>query len=172
MLKLTKRTEYGLIALVDLALRPGQVISVREIGERQPVPKRLTGEALKALAHAGLVESARGAGGGFWLTRSPDEISLGEVVAALEGAPALTTRKFLESDFEAVALLLDRTVKLAQEIQAKSGPKLKDFQAALVGHPGVKGIKDDVNKMATSFPFPSFDPAEMKYKNISGPDAA
>ncbi|GMH52320.1 hypothetical protein TrLO_g7236 [Triparma laevis f. longispina] len=88
------------------------------------------------------------------------------------GAPALTTRKFLESDFEAVALLLDRTVKLAQEIQAKSGPKLKDFQAALVGHPGVKGIKDDVNKMATSFPFPSFDPAEMKYKNISGPDAA
>lgn len=91
MLKLTKRTEYGLIALVDLALRPGQVISVREIGERQPVPKRLTGEALKALAHAGLVESARGAGGGFWLTRSPDEISLGEVVAALEGAPALTS---------------------------------------------------------------------------------
>ncbi|MFT7678446.1 MAG: Rrf2 family protein [Planctomycetota bacterium] len=91
MLKLTKRTEYGLIALVDLARRPGQVVSMREIGERHPVPKRLTGEALKALAHAGVVESARGAGGGFWLTRSPEEISLGEVVAALEGAPVLTS---------------------------------------------------------------------------------
>lgn len=91
MLKLTKRTEYGLIALLHLADRPGEVVSVREIGERYPVPLRLMGEALKALHHAGVVDSARGVGGGFWLTSSPDKITLGQVVAALEGAPALTS---------------------------------------------------------------------------------
>ncbi len=91
MLKLTKRTEYGLIALLRLAETPGDVVSVREIGERYPVPLRLMGEALKALHHAGVVDSARGAGGGFWLAKTPEEITLGEVVAALEGAPSLTS---------------------------------------------------------------------------------
>ena len=91
MIKLTKRTEYGLIALMHLADREGEVVSVREIGERYPVPKRLLGEALKSLHHAGVVASQRGAGGGFWLARPADRITLGEVVAALEGAPALTS---------------------------------------------------------------------------------
>ena len=91
MLKLTKRTEYGLIALLHLAERPGEVVSVREIGERYPVPPRALGESLKSLHHAGVVDSARGVGGGFWLAATPDEITLGQVVAALEGAPALTS---------------------------------------------------------------------------------
>jgi Rrf2 family protein len=99
MLQLTKRTEYGLIALVHMADRVGRssgsgrdaVVSVREISERYPIPRRLLAEVLKDLAHAGLVESQRGATGGYALTRSPDELTLAEIVTALEGSPALTS---------------------------------------------------------------------------------
>ena len=80
MLQLTKRTEYGLIALTHLAHRAGSVASVREICDRYPVPRRLVAEVLKDLCHARLVESHRGAGGGYRLARSPEAISVGDVV--------------------------------------------------------------------------------------------
>ncbi len=91
MLQLTKRTEYGLIALVHLVDRPGTFVSVREICEHYPVPRRLMAEVLKELGHARMVESQRGKSGGYALTRPAEEITLGEIVAALEGAPGLTS---------------------------------------------------------------------------------
>ncbi len=90
MLKLTKRTEYGLIALIHLAEREGEVVSAREIGETYPVPRRLLAEVLKDLQHSGLVTSTRGAHGGYTLAESAEDISLGRVVGLLEGTPALT----------------------------------------------------------------------------------
>lgn len=89
MLQLTKKTEYGLIALTHLALRAGSVFSVREICAHYPVPKRLVAEVLKDLCHANLVESHRGSSGGYSLARAPESISVGDVVSALEGHPAL-----------------------------------------------------------------------------------
>jgi Rrf2 family nitric oxide-sensitive transcriptional repressor len=91
MLQLTKRTEYGLIALVHMADRGGTLVSVREIGEHYPIPKRLLAEVLKDLCRSNLVQSQRGAGGGYMLARSADSITLSEVVAALEGRPALSS---------------------------------------------------------------------------------
>ena len=91
MLKLTKRTEYGLIAVLHLADREGEVVPAREIAERYPLPQRLLAEVLKDLGRSGIVESQRGAAGGYWLARSSDAITLGQIVEALEGAPALTS---------------------------------------------------------------------------------
>lgn len=98
MLQLTKKTEYGLIALTHLAQGasaavPGAsgIASVREICERFPVPRRLLAEILKALCHAGLVESHRGSNGGYSLARPAASISVGDVVAAIEGAPSLAS---------------------------------------------------------------------------------
>lgn len=91
MLQLTKRTEYGLIALVHLVDHPGEVVSVREIAETYGTPRRLLAEVLKDLAREGLAESTRGATGGYTLARRPEDISLGEVVSALEGPPALSS---------------------------------------------------------------------------------
>jgi Rrf2 family protein len=91
VLQLTKRTEYGLIALVHMANRDGQYVSAREISDRYPVPRRLLAEVLKALCRADLVDSQRGARGGYALSRSADQITLGEVVAALEGVPTLAS---------------------------------------------------------------------------------
>jgi len=98
MLKLTKRTEYGLIALIHLAEREGQVISSRDIGETYPVPKRLLAEVLKDLQHSGLVNSTRGAHGGYTLAEPAKDISLGRVVALLEGEPSLTECKTNKGD--------------------------------------------------------------------------
>jgi len=94
VLQLTKRTEYGLIALTHLAqMAPGEgsVCSVRELSERYPVPRRLLAEVLKDLTHARLVESRRGPAGGYSLARAPESVSVGDVVAALEGHPSLTS---------------------------------------------------------------------------------
>ena len=90
MLQLTKRTEYGLIALVHLADRGEEYVSVREICEHYPVPRRLVAEVLKDLTREGLVQSLRGASGGYALSRSADDITLAQVVDALEGSPELT----------------------------------------------------------------------------------
>jgi Rrf2 family nitric oxide-sensitive transcriptional repressor len=87
VIQLTKRTEYGLIALIHIADRAGLVVSVREIADHYPVPRRLLAEVVKDLAHAGLLESQRGALGGYVLARPPEAITLGDVVVALEGAP-------------------------------------------------------------------------------------
>jgi len=91
MLQLTKRTEYGLIALTHLAQRAGETCSVREICEHYPVPKRLVAEVLKDLCHARLVLSHRGSSGGYSLARTPEAVSVGDVVTALEGHPSLTS---------------------------------------------------------------------------------
>lgn len=91
MLQLTKRTEYGLIALVHMGERAGHVASVREISEHFPIPRRLLAEVLKDLCRANLVHSQRGAAGGYVLARPADQITLGAVVVALEGRPSLTS---------------------------------------------------------------------------------
>jgi Rrf2 family protein len=91
MLQLTKRTEYGLLAMVHMVDRDGAFVSVREICERYPIPRRTVAEVLKELQHASLVDSHRGAAGGYTLARAPEDITLGHVVSALEGSPPLTS---------------------------------------------------------------------------------
>lgn len=91
MLQLTKRTEYGLIALVHMVDQGGEFVSAREISDIYPVPRRLLAEVLKDLTRSGLVESQRGANGGYALASSPESITVGTVVTALEGAPSLAS---------------------------------------------------------------------------------
>lgn len=100
MIQLTKRTEYGLIALVHMAEHEGQRVSAREISERYLVPRRLMAEVLKDLCRAELIESHRGATGGYSLAIPPDHLPLSAVVAALEGRPLLTSCENLEFDHE------------------------------------------------------------------------
>jgi len=89
MLQLTKRTEYGLIALVHMVDRGGEFVSAREVTDVYPIPKRLLAEVLKDLSRNDLVDSQRGASGGYALARPAEEITVGDVVCALEGAPTL-----------------------------------------------------------------------------------
>jgi len=86
------------------------------------------------------------------------------------GAPALTTRKMVEKDFEKIAEFLVRALKIALSIQEKSGPKLKDFVAILSEDSDeINALRAEINAFATTFPMPGFDPATMKYQDPNGP---
>jgi len=85
------------------------------------------------------------------------------------GAPAMTTRKLVEKDFEQIAMFLHETLVLALDIQKKSGPKLADFTKLLKDNQQVDELRSKINQFATGFPMPGFDPSQMKYKDITGP---
>jgi len=86
MLALTKKTGYGLIAMVHLAKLPdGELSCAREIAEKFGVPAALLMNVLKKLSAAGYVDSVRGARGGYRLARKPESINLADVVTVMEG---------------------------------------------------------------------------------------
>ncbi len=89
-MKLSKRGEYGIKALLDLAsCRPGQgVIQAREIAEREQIPSKFLEQILLSLKNAGILHSRMGVGGGYYLARPPEEITLGQIVRTLDGTLA------------------------------------------------------------------------------------
>ena len=94
MLTLTRKTDYALVALAHLAQREAEsqgLVSARQIAEAHHLPLPLLMNILKELAAAKLVQSTRGAAGGYTLARPADEISLMEVVQAIEGPLKLTS---------------------------------------------------------------------------------
>jgi len=70
------------------------------------------------------------------------------------GAPALTSRGFVEKDFDKVAEFLDRVVKICVAVQEKAGKKLTDFAAALEVNEELKVVKKEVEEFSQSFAFP------------------
>ncbi|MFP8877110.1 MAG: Rrf2 family transcriptional regulator [Myxococcota bacterium] len=85
MLRITKRSEYGLIALSYLAGKNGRYCPIRELTSVLSIPRRIVGEVFKDLLNAGVVRVARGPGGGYRLSEPPEQISLSRLVEALEG---------------------------------------------------------------------------------------
>lgn len=85
-MKLSLRGEYALRALVVLGLNYGQqVLRVQQISQQQNIPKRFLEQILNDLKSIGVVESKRGAAGGYRLARRPDDISLASVIRHIEG---------------------------------------------------------------------------------------
>src|SRR5690242_12020889 len=88
MLRVSTRGEYGVRLMVDLARHYGGTPrSLSEIGQAEGLQLKVQylEQLVRSLREHGLVESTRGAHGGYRLSRAPDEISMGEVVRALEG---------------------------------------------------------------------------------------
>lgn len=89
MLKLTTRIHYSVKALLDLSLQPnGKQASVKAIAQRQGLPAPYLEKLLIKLRRAGIVQSTRGAQGGYCLARSPQAISLGQILAAVGEVPS------------------------------------------------------------------------------------
>ncbi len=89
-MKLSKRGEYGIKALLDLAAcEPGQgIIRARAIAEREQIPVKFLEQILLTLKNAGILHSRMGVGGGYYLARPADEITLGQIVRTLDGTLA------------------------------------------------------------------------------------
>ena len=92
-MKFSKKSEYALKALVQLAMDhsknvPATLIS--DIAEREEIPQKYLENILLSLKNAGILEAKRGAGGGYYLNRSPKDITLGDILRVIEGPLALS----------------------------------------------------------------------------------
>jgi len=85
MLKISKLTDYGLLAAVYLARHNGDVASAREIAEFYHLPLPMIIKVLKTLHQSELIESHRGAGGGYAFHGDAESVTLGQLIEALEG---------------------------------------------------------------------------------------
>jgi Rrf2 family protein len=86
---LSARCEYAIRAVLDLALAGGaQPVRIAEIATRQKIPQKFLEAILADLKRDGLLESRRGAEGGYRLGRPAEEITVGRVVRAIEGSPS------------------------------------------------------------------------------------
>ena len=86
-MKLSTKGRYGLRALIDLAQYSGEApVSITSISARQELSERYLEQLMSMLKKAGLVKSIRGAGGGYVLAKDMAEISVGDVLRAVEGS--------------------------------------------------------------------------------------
>ncbi|TCO76388.1 BadM/Rrf2 family transcriptional regulator [Plasticicumulans lactativorans] len=90
MIRITREADYGIVLMSLLANHVGEDFSASQLAERRGLPLPVVSKILKVLARAGLLSSRRGVQGGYRLARSADDISLADIVAALDGPIALT----------------------------------------------------------------------------------
>lgn len=101
---ISQKAKYALRALVALARpeRPGEVLLISEIAEKQSIPKKFLEQILLDLKHHGIVMSRRGKAGGYLLLRKPEEITYGEVLRIIDGPiaplPCLSRMAYRQCD--------------------------------------------------------------------------
>ena len=120
-MRLSKRTEYGLRAVVQLGrLWPRNYVQSKDLSEQEGLPNKFLESILLALRRGGFLESKVGSGGGYRLARAPREISVGDVIRRLEGR--LTVKESAASSAEnspgrtAVRLINDRLTAATDEV--------------------------------------------------------
>lgn len=91
MLRITKQSDYGIVLLSYMAGDASrEIYNARDVASEAGLPLPMVSKTLKALARAGLLVSQRGVNGGYGLARPAAEISVAEIVEALEGPIAMT----------------------------------------------------------------------------------
>lgn len=90
MIRITKQTDYGIVLLTHLAAMPDRQVNAPELAGETHLPLPMVSKILKLLVREGLLISHRGVKGGYSLSRPAEEISMAEVVSALEGPIAIT----------------------------------------------------------------------------------
>ncbi|MCE5232697.1 MAG: SUF system Fe-S cluster assembly regulator [Mizugakiibacter sp.] len=90
MLRVSRLTDYATVVMTCLAGAPDAVLSAMQIAEGTRLEMPTVSKLLKQLAHAGLVESFRGASGGYRLARPASAITVAEIVEAMEGPLGMT----------------------------------------------------------------------------------
>ena len=90
MLRLSKLTDYGTVIMTHMAREPGRIYSASEAAAAIGVAVPTASKILKMLARQNLLQSLRGAKGGYLLARPPGEISIAQVLNAMEGPTGIT----------------------------------------------------------------------------------
>lgn len=86
MVRLSKKVEYGLIAIRHIAARSnGELVTAKKVAETYGIPYELLAKVLQRLSRAGLIVSQQGVRGGYALGRDPKEIPVSKIISAIEG---------------------------------------------------------------------------------------
>merc|ERR1712190_333546 len=109
-------------------------------------PHGLTGSKVEKVCEMASITLNRNAVHGDASALSPGGVRI--------GAPAMTTRGCAAEDFKKIAGFLDRCCQIALKVQQEKGKKLKDFEAALPGHPDIVALKTEVEEWAVKFGYP------------------
>jgi Rrf2 family cysteine metabolism transcriptional repressor len=113
-MNISVKGEYALQAIFDLSSQPpGEPVKIADIARRQRIPQKFLELILSGLKQGGFVESRRGAEGGYLLARSPEAISVGEVLRFVEGplqGRGNRQRRKSETPFSAMWQEVDRAV--------------------------------------------------------------
>ena len=84
-MRVSAKADYALRAAIELAAAGDGPVKGERIAQAQEIPLKFLENILVELRHAGIVRSQRGVEGGYWLARPPEEVSLAEVIRAVEG---------------------------------------------------------------------------------------
>jgi Rrf2 family protein len=102
MLKISRVTDYGLLASVYLARKEGEVVSAREIAEFYHLPVPMITKVLKALHQGGVIHSQRGVAGGYFFDGDAEAVTLGQLLEVLEGPWDLVECESVDDEGHAV----------------------------------------------------------------------
>ena len=137
-MKLSKKSRYGLRALIDLALNSRtELVSLGSIAQRNDISAQYLEHVFSALRKGHIVKSMKGSQGGYFLEREPEEIIVAQIVEALEGTYDLEDEvdrnNVGRGDQEAIQhLIIDRINDCVQEIL--EDVTLKDLVDAYEGY--------------------------------------
>lgn len=125
-MKLTTRSEYGLLALIYLARHQDQgFISIETIAKAQSIPPKFLEQLMLALKRAHFLRSAKGQKGGYQLAKKPNQISLAEVIRLFDGALA-PTESVSENFYESTPIEKEKRLsKVFKEIRDHVSNKLE-----------------------------------------------
>lgn len=90
MIRMTKSADYGIVLMTRMAEQPERIFKAVELAEEARLPHPTVSKVLKLLARSDLLESHRGAKGGYSLAREPEEISVVDIITALDGPIGIT----------------------------------------------------------------------------------
>ena len=131
MLRLNRLTDYAVVVLAQMAAQPESLRTAQQIAQDTAVPLPTVAKLLNALARAEVITSLRGAAGGYRLARPAEQVSIFEIVQALEGPIALTACVDGSSDsceVEALCPMRGNWQRVNQAIQqALQGVTLADM---------------------------------------------
>jgi len=97
MLQLSKKVEYGLIALRHMAMRPlGQVFTAKELAQEYEIPYELLAKVLQKLARSGIVQSTQGVKGGYALAKAPGMLPVSQIIKIIEEEKPMIAECYVE----------------------------------------------------------------------------
>lgn len=140
MIRVAKLTDYGIALMTRLAQAPAGSATARDLAEALGLPLPTVSKLLKLLARQELLSSQRGAKGGYSLARRPEEITLAELVGALEGPLAVTecsAEAGCACELETVCDVKDNWNWINQQVMAAlENVTLREMAGSLAGKRG------------------------------------